>query len=104
MNGKERNLSQFRKLSAYIMQDNQLHGNLTVEEAMTVATNLKLSTKVDKNGKIDVVSSPFDYINVYSAVKFECIKNVYLYYPAPQQSLLKRYREIKKDIGPNPKL
>lgn len=56
MNGKERNLSQFRKLSAYIMQDNQLHGNLTVEEAMTVATNLKLSTKVDKNGKIDVVS------------------------------------------------
>lgn len=56
MNGKERNLSQFRKLSAYIMQDNQLHGNLTVEEAMTVATNLKLSTKVDKNGKTDVVS------------------------------------------------
>lgn len=61
MNGKERNLSQFRKLSAYIMQDNQLHGNLTVEEAMTVATNLKLSTKVDKNGKIDVVSSSYDF-------------------------------------------
>ena len=31
MNGKERNLSDFRKLSAYIMQDNQLHANLTVE-------------------------------------------------------------------------
>lgn len=59
MNGKERNLSQFRKLSAYIMQDNQLHGNLTVEEAMTVATNLKLSTKVDKAGKVDVVSGFF---------------------------------------------
>lgn len=56
MNGKERNLSQFRKLSAYIMQDNQLHGNLTVEEAMTVATNLKLSTKMAKAEKIDVVS------------------------------------------------
>lgn len=56
MNGKERNLSHFRKLSAYIMQDNQLHGNLTVEEAMTVATSLKLSTKVTKDEKILVVS------------------------------------------------
>lgn len=56
MNGKERNLSQFRKLSAYIMQDNQLHGNLTVEEAMTVATSLKLSTKVSKDEKTVVVS------------------------------------------------
>lgn len=56
MNGKRRNLSQFRKLSAYIMQDNQLHGNLTVEEAMTVATNLKLSPKVKKNEKLVVVS------------------------------------------------
>ncbi|XP_037958852.1 ATP-binding cassette sub-family G member 1-like [Teleopsis dalmanni] len=56
MNGHERNLSAFRKLSAYIMQDNQLHGNLTVQEAMTVATNLKLSkkfTKPEKNSMID---------------------------------------------------
>lgn len=56
MNGRDRNISQFRKLSAYIMQDNQLHGNLTVEEAMTVATNLKLSAKVPKNEKNVVVS------------------------------------------------
>ncbi|KAH8352473.1 hypothetical protein KR084_004406 [Drosophila pseudotakahashii] len=56
MNGAERNLSAFRKLSAYIMQDNQLHGNLTVQEAMTVATNLKLSkkfTKPEKHSMID---------------------------------------------------
>jgi hypothetical protein len=56
MNGKERNISQFRKLSAYIMQDNQLHANLTVEEAMNVAANLKLSQKVDKTEKYHVVS------------------------------------------------
>lgn len=57
MNGKERNISLFRKLSAYIMQDNQLHGNLTVEEAMTVATNLKLNSKVTKAEKHVVVSA-----------------------------------------------
>lgn len=56
MNGRDRNISQFRKLSAYIMQDNQLHGNLTVEEAMTVAANLKLSAKVSKSDKNIVVS------------------------------------------------
>lgn len=56
MNGKERNLSQFRKLSAYIMQDNQLHANLTVEEAMHVAASLKLSQKVEKSEKMHVVS------------------------------------------------
>lgn len=56
MNNKERNLSDFRKLSAYIMQDNQLHANLTVEEAMSVATSLKLSTDVSKTEKLLVVS------------------------------------------------
>lgn len=56
MNGHERNLSSFRKLSAYIMQDNQLHGNLTVEESMKVATSLKLSKRVPKEEKEEVVS------------------------------------------------
>lgn len=46
------------------MQDNQLHGNLTVEEAMTVATNLKLSPKVEKNEKNFVVSK-FKFANCF---------------------------------------
>lgn len=61
MNGRPRNISQFRKLSAYIMQDNQLHGNLTVEEAMTVAANLKLSPSISKSDKSVVVS----YISMF---------------------------------------
>lgn len=64
MNGKERNISQFRKLSAYIMQDNQLHGNLTVEEAMSVATNLKLSTTVTKDKKTVVIKEILDTLGL----------------------------------------
>lgn len=55
MNGHERNISAFRKLSCYIMQDNQLHGNLTVQEAMKVASNLKLGSHVNKDEKEKVI-------------------------------------------------
>lgn len=55
MNGHERNLSAFRKLSCYIMQDNQLHANLTVAEAMKVASNLKLGSHVSKPEKEEVI-------------------------------------------------
>lgn len=68
MNGRDRNISQFRKLSAYIMQDNQLHGNLTVEEAMTVAANLKLSAKVSKSDKNVVVSMHANDKNWFSMI------------------------------------
>ncbi|XP_017768632.1 PREDICTED: ATP-binding cassette sub-family G member 4 [Nicrophorus vespilloides] len=48
MNDSERELNRFKKLSAYIMQDNQLHGNLTVNEAMDVAAKLKIGEKNPK--------------------------------------------------------
>jgi hypothetical protein len=38
------------------MQDNQLHANLTVEEAMHVASNLKLGKDMTKDEKQEVVS------------------------------------------------
>jgi len=45
------------------MQDNQLHGNLTVAEAMKVAANLKLGSHVSKTDKEEVVSWLFHLIN-----------------------------------------
>lgn len=62
INGHERNLSQFAKLSAYIMQDNQLHGNLSVDEAMHVATSLKLGSDLSKHDKKEVVGVIYLYI------------------------------------------
>lgn len=44
VNSRARNLKEFKSLSAYIMQNDILEPLLTVQEAMTVAANLKLTT------------------------------------------------------------
>lgn len=64
INGLERNLSSFRKLSCYIMQDNQLHGNLTVEEAMGVATSLKLPSSTSKADKEELIQEILETLSL----------------------------------------
>jgi len=64
INGKERNLRKFRKICAYIMQDDCLSLHLTVEEAMDVAANLKLGEKMSKEEKSLVIKEITDTLGL----------------------------------------
>lgn len=56
VNSKTRNLSEFRRLSAYIMQNDNLQPLLTVQEAMNVAAELKLTAShQQKKQKIEQI-------------------------------------------------
>lgn len=69
INGRERNLRRFRKLSCYIMQDDQLLPYLTVKEAMLVSANLKLGKNFSSQDKKLIVEEIIDALGLSDAAK-----------------------------------
>lgn len=64
INGEERNLKQFLKMSRYIMQEDLVQPLLTVYEAMMIAANLKLSKSLDLNEKTKAIDEILDLLRL----------------------------------------
>nr|XP_027212133.1 ATP-binding cassette sub-family G member 1-like isoform X1 [Penaeus vannamei] len=64
VNGRERNLRKFRKMSCYIMQDDHLHPHLSVIESMTISANLKLGDRMKRQQKEEVVNEILETLNL----------------------------------------
>ncbi|EME28881.1 ABC transporter, ATP-binding protein [Galdieria sulphuraria] len=60
VNGKKRNPATFKKISAYVMQDENMFGNLTVEEQISISGKLRLPrtfSEQEKRRRIEDVIS-----------------------------------------------
>lgn len=66
VDGRERNLNEFRRMSCYIQQDDRLQPLLTTWECMMIAADLKLPDDTKPEQKREIVGSwkvdNFDYI------------------------------------------
>lgn len=64
VNGRDRNLRKFRKMSCYIMQDDHLHPHLTVSESMSVSANLKLGDCMKRSQKEEVINEILETLSL----------------------------------------
>ncbi|CAH0714158.1 unnamed protein product, partial [Brenthis ino] len=66
-NGEPRDLRLFRKLSRYIMQDDLLQPFITVQEAMTMAADLKLGNNMNKERKTIIIEEILQLLRLNKA-------------------------------------
>ncbi|XP_063697131.1 ATP-binding cassette sub-family G member 4 [Culicoides brevitarsis] len=65
LNGRIRNLDQFRKMSCYIQQEDRLQMLLTVLENMRIAADLKLSTELHSHEKETIIEDILTVLGLY---------------------------------------
>uniref|UniRef100_A0A336M1M3 CSON010477 protein n=1 Tax=Culicoides sonorensis TaxID=179676 RepID=A0A336M1M3_CULSO len=65
LNGRIRNLEQFRKMSCYIQQEDRLQMLLTVLENMRIAADLKLSTGTPQYEKETIIEDILTVLGLY---------------------------------------
>ncbi|XP_050541248.1 ATP-binding cassette sub-family G member 4-like [Daktulosphaira vitifoliae] len=66
-NNKPRVLRKFKKKSCYIMQDNSLHGQLTVRETMEFAIKLKYSVLSINRSNIEMMNGILSKLGLYNS-------------------------------------
>lgn len=67
INGQERNVKVFRKMSRYIMQNEVLDPLFTVREAMIVAAHLKLGNELSIMQKHEIIDEILDMLRLKKA-------------------------------------
>ncbi|CAG2054568.1 unnamed protein product [Timema podura] len=69
VDGVERELDEFRRLSCYITQDDRLEPLLTVQESMRVAADLKLGVHVTTQEKLAIIEEILSTLGLLAARK-----------------------------------
>nr|CAD7452726.1 unnamed protein product [Timema tahoe] len=67
INGKPRDLRQFRRMSRYIMQEDLVQPFLTVQECMLIAAHLKLGNALDMADKIQAIEEILSMLRLVGA-------------------------------------
>ncbi|KAK6640213.1 hypothetical protein RUM44_011899 [Polyplax serrata] len=68
-NGQPRDMSLFRKISRYIMQEDIIQHNLTVEESMIISANLKLGKSRNHEEKMVAINEILDILRLNNCRK-----------------------------------
>ncbi|XP_014247464.1 ATP-binding cassette sub-family G member 4 [Cimex lectularius] len=69
VNGRERDLDEFRRVSCYITQDDRLQLLLTVKENMKVAADLKFTAKYTEEEKWAIIDEILKMLGLYECSK-----------------------------------
>ncbi|KAK2589086.1 hypothetical protein KPH14_001917 [Odynerus spinipes] len=72
--GNRQTWDEYRKQSCYILQDDQLHGLFTVNEAMAISTDLKLGVSLNRKAKQMLIDDILETLDLTKSKDTRCDK------------------------------